>query len=353
MVIAQDKMSDVYARPPARFTPDGAVEVRASALGDCRRALWLHAAGLPVTDPPAPEALTVMETGNALEPVVLRAMERAGWTISPVDPAKPIEVSVELGPGLAATGHPDATGVMPLFDGEAVIEVKTRSPEAFKRWRTLGAERSHPSAAAQAAVYTLGVYGEHRDAVIACMDTGSRRWDYEVIPGDRLEAALRSAADRLASLTEHHALHGPDAEVLPERDFAAGSWQCNSCPFLTACRPGWQEEVANDERPGDDDPGQPLTDAQAQRALLAYEELHETARDIDREKQEQADALRRWLRQRGTDRASLPGRERVRTIRMVSARRYSVDHRRLNALLDPETRAEIVTEQVSTHLRVG
>ena len=66
------------------------------------------------------------------------------------------QVSVRVGPNMLVTGHPDATGVMPLFGGEAVVEVKTRGPEAFKRWRTLGAERSHPASVAQAGFYTLG-----------------------------------------------------------------------------------------------------------------------------------------------------------------------------------------------------
>ncbi|MCY3785819.1 MAG: hypothetical protein OXG47_03730, partial [bacterium] len=44
-----------------------------------------------------------------------------------------------------------------------------RGPEAFKRWRTLGAERSHPESVAQAACYSLGLYGECRDVVIATL----------------------------------------------------------------------------------------------------------------------------------------------------------------------------------------
>ena len=144
--------ADVSSRPNARFDGDGQLEIRASAAG------------------------------NALEPVVLRAMERAGWEVTPADPQDPQQVSVQVGPNMLVTGHPDATGVLPLFGGEAVVEVKTRGPEAFKRWRTLGGERSHPASVAQAAFYTLGTFGELRDAVIATMDTGSRQWDYEVIP---------------------------------------------------------------------------------------------------------------------------------------------------------------------------
>ena len=182
MTTTIDTKSDVYSRPNARFDGDGALEIRASAAGNCRRALWYEATGYPVTNPTTYESLTVLEAGNALEPVVLRAMERAGWEVTPADPIDPARVSVEVGPNLTVTGHPDATGVLPLFGGEAVIEVKTRGPEAFKRWQVMGAERSHPASVWQAAFYTLGCYGDMRDVVIAAMDTGSRQWDYEIIP---------------------------------------------------------------------------------------------------------------------------------------------------------------------------
>ena len=38
---------------------------------------------------------------------------------------------------------------------------------------------------------------------------------------------------------------------------------------------------------------------------------------------------------------------------MVTSRRYSVDYKRLNNLLDPDVRAEVVTENVSEYLRVS
>ena len=169
-----------YNRPMARITEEGKLEVRASALGRCRRALWYAATEQPITNPTSPESLTIMESGNALEPVVIRAMQRAGWTIHPIDRDAPTSVLVPLKDNLVVSGHPDATGLLPntnvsaidsfLFDDsppaegdELVIEVKTRGPEAFKRWQMLGAERSHPDSVAQAACYSLGLFGEHRD----------------------------------------------------------------------------------------------------------------------------------------------------------------------------------------------
>ena len=153
MATATDKKEQVYSRPKARFDGDGILEVRASAAGNCRRALWYEATGHTVTNPLSEESLTVLEAGNALEPVVLRAMRRAGWEVTPADAENPQEVSLRLGPNMLVIGHPDATGVAPLPDrgpGQAfggkpsVIEVKTRGPEAYRRWRTLGGGAQPP-----------------------------------------------------------------------------------------------------------------------------------------------------------------------------------------------------------------
>ena len=121
--------------------------MRASAATGCRRALWYAATG---HEPAAPDdaALTVLETGRALEPVVLAAMQRAGWEVTPEDATRPTGIVLQLIPAVKVTGHPDATGRLPLFGEEAVIEVKTRNPSAFKRWQALGAERSHPDSVA-------------------------------------------------------------------------------------------------------------------------------------------------------------------------------------------------------------
>ena len=346
--------ADVYSRPNARFDGDGQLEIRASAAGNCRRSLWYEATGYEVTNPKTEETLTVLEAGNALEPVVLRAMERAGWEVTPADPQDPQQVSVQVGPNMLVTGHPDATGVLPLFGGEAVVEVKTRGPEAFKRWRTLGAERSHPASVAQAAFYTLGTFGELRDAVIATMDTGSRQWDYEVIPAERVGQALERASEWLGQLGAHLVLNGPDPDALPERDYSVTDWQCKSCPFLAVCLPGMAAEAEGEPEPAEDaEPVEPVTDEEARNALHEYEDIQDTIREFEDEKKWVVEKLGIWLGQQGVKKAKLEGREKTRSVGMVTSRRYSVDYKRLNNLLDPETRAEIVTENVSEYLRVS
>ncbi len=360
-----------YNRPMAKFIGDR-LEVRASALGRCRRALWYSETEHRVTNPTSPESLTIMESGNALEPVVVRAMQRAGWAIQPADRELPKSVSVELGDHLVVSGHPDATGFLPktpaeimaidefLFDGErtltpdddpVVIEVKTRGPEAFKRWQTLGAERSHPDSVAQAACYSLGLFGEHRDVVIATLDTGSRKWDHEVVPAERVERAWNRTGGWLGSLADHLHANGPDPDILPDRDFEATDWQCRSCPYLDTCQP-----PIVDTSPAEasaDAPAEPVSDEEAQSALWHYEEIAELIKSLNADKRESLATLERWLTAQGVGKAHLDGRDKARTVGMVTTKRYKVDHKRLNSLLDPEQRAKIVTESRSEYLRVS
>ena len=357
--------AEVFSRPAARFDDDGNIEVRASSALGCRRALWYAATGYEPTNPPSDDSLTAMEAGNALEPVVTRAMERAGWKVNAADPQDPQQVAVRIGPNLLVTGHPDGTVRIPveedeappqlfLFEGEPmepaygdpmVVEIKTRGPEAFKRWRTLGAERSHPASVAQAALYTLGELGDLRDAVIATMDTGNRTWDYEVIPAVRLERALQDACAWLGDLAAHHVQNGPDPDALPDRDFSAASWQCRSCPFLAVCLPGAAAEDGTDE----DTEIEEVSDEEARDAVAAYAEAQESIKEPEKAKRSALDTLKAWMRRQGDSKATVGGR----TVTLVSSTRYSVNYRRLNELLDPEVRAEIVTENESEYVRVN
>ena len=360
---ALDAGAAVFSRPAARFDEDGNIEVRASAALGCRRALWYAATGYQPTNSPSEESLTAMEAGNALEPVVVRAMERAGWKVHPADPHDPQAMTVRVGPTLLVTGHPDATGRMPLPEDEAtaelqtllfgdttaygeelVVEVKTRGPEAFRRWQTLGAERSHPASVAQAAFYTLGTFDDLRDAVIATMDTGSRVWDHEVISADRLEKALQDACEWLGEMGAHHAQNGPDPDVLPDRDFSADSWQCRSCSFLDICLPGAAEVDVEEEIEGKE-----VSDQEAQDTVATYTEAQDAIREPEKKKRAALDTLKAWMRRTGDAKATVNGK----TVSIVRTTRYSVNYRKLNAVLDPEVRADIVMESESEYVRVS
>ena len=344
--------ADVYSRPAARFD-DGSLEIRASAVGNCRRALWYEATGHEPTNPRSEESLTVMEAGNALEPVVLRAMERAGWDVRPNDPLDPKRVTVDIGtdpvtgrgPGIKVTGHPDAIGR--LGDGDLMmVEVKTRGPEAFKRWQTLGAERSHPESVAQAGFYSLGVFHEPRDVAIATMDTGDRTWDCEVIPAERVERARQDAVERLGALAVHYHLYRADPSTLPDRDFPIGHWRCRSCPFLTKCSRGREADMFGDADERAE--GEPVSDQDARNAVDVYAEAQGSVKEPEKAKRAALDTLKAWMRRRGDAKATINGR----TVNLVTSKRYNVNYRKLNTLLDPKTRAEIVTESESEYVRV-
>ena len=355
--------AEVFSRPAAQINENGELVVRASAALGCRRALWYAATGYETTNPPSEESLTAMEAGNALETVVVRAMERAGWKASPADPQDPQGVAVRIGPNILVTGHPDGTVRLPLsedetpqmflFDDEPqapaygdamVVEIKTRGPEAFRRWRTLGAERSHPASVAQAAFYTLGEFGEMRDALIATMDTGNRTWDWERIPAERLEKALQDACAWLGELAAHHVQNGPEPDALPDRDFSANSWQCRSCPFLAVCLPG-SAEVDTEEEIEEKE----VTDEEASDAVAAYVEAQDALREPEKAKRGALDTLKAWMRRQGDAKATVNGR----TVSLVQTTRYSVNHRKLNELLAPDVRAEVVTESESEYVRVS
>ena len=162
---------------------------------------------------------------------------------------------------------------------------------------------------------------------------------------------MQDACDRLGELAEHLAVTGPDPKVLPDRDFTAGDWQCKSCPFLDTCLPGMAEIEEPEDEPAED--VEPVSDDEARAALREYETAQEMLKAVEEDKQWALGMLRTWLRQQGKDKAKLEGREKTRTVGMVKNTRYSVDHKRLNSLLDPETRATIVTENVSEYLRVS
>ena len=356
--------AEVFSRPAARFDADGNIEVRASAALSCRRSLWYAATNYEPTNPPSDESLTAMEAGNALEPVVVRAMERADWKVASADPHDPKQVAVRVAPNILVTGHPDGTVQLPLSEAEAppqpflfegepdapvygtpmVVEIKTRGPDAFKRWQTLGAERSHPAAVAQAAFYTLGEFGEVRPAVIATMDTGNRTWDWERIPADRLETALQDACAWLGELAAHHVQNGPDPDALPERDFTAESWQCRSCPFLDICLPGMAEASEETETEGKE-----VTDEEAKEAVAAYSEAQDSIKGPEKAKRAALDTLKAWMNRQGDTKATVNGR----TVSLVRTTRYTTNYQRLNELLDPGVRAEVVTESESEYVRVS
>ena len=253
-----DSKADVYSRPAARFDGDGNLEVRASAAGNCRRALWYAATGYEVTNPTTEESLTVLEAGNALEPVVLQAMARAGWEVTPADPQEPDagdgagrpQPRIGYGAGSAGDRPPRRHG------GHAPVRRR-----GGHRGQDQGAGGVQAVARAGRGAQPPGVGGPgrllHPGDLRGAAGRGDRHdghrqppvWDYEVIPAARVGKALERASEWLGQLAAHHVLHGADPDALPDRDFSAADWQCRSCPFLNVCLPGAAAEAEAAEEP--------------------------------------------------------------------------------------------------------
>ena len=98
--------------------------------------------------------------------------------------------------------------------------------------------------------------------------------------------------------------------------------------------------------------GAEVSEEDARMALAAYESASEAMRESKQARRQALDTLEAWLRKRGLDQATLPGPDRERSVELVQKTRRSVDYEKLNSALDPETRAEIVTERVWEFVRV-
>ena len=131
----------------------------------------------------------------------------------------------------------------------------------------------------------------------------------------------------------------------PKGTLPSSTWQCRSCPFLDICLPGAAEDDGTDEDTSDIEE---VSDEEARDAVAAYSEAQESIREPEKAKRAALDTLKVWMRRKGDAKAAVGDR----TVSLVQSTRYSVNYRKLNEALDPETRADIVTESESEYVRV-
>ena len=247
-------------RPDAVVTPSGKLEIRASAAyGTCRRRLWYTATGVPESNPPSEVALTRMDAGNVLEPVVFRAMARSGMETSAFynrRGARIPQVKMTLSTfgvlRVKITGTPDGKARHPQaragWDGWLLTEAKSRGDSRYRWIEKSGAILADRSAVAQVALYQHGLRGKEgiegkTPALLAYINVDSREWHHQVIPPEHLRWSLEKTAEWLAPLSEMlmtDAKH-PLGDTPPARDYDATEWQCRQCPFLDTCRPAEPE----------------------------------------------------------------------------------------------------------------
>ena len=92
-----------------------------------------------------------------------------------------------------------------------------------------------------------------------------------------------------------------------------------------------------------------VTDEEARDAVAAYSEAQESIKGPEKAKRAALDTLKAWMRRQGDTKATINGR----TVSLVRTTRYSANYRKLNELLDPEVRADVVTESESEYVRVS
>ncbi len=95
-----------------------------------------------------------------------------------------------------------------------------------------------------------------------------------------------------------------------------------------------------------------VSDDEARRALAAYESAGEARDQADQARRRALDTLGAWLRKRGLENAVLSGPNKERRVKIMRRTHRSVDYEKMEALLEPETRREIVTERVIEFVRV-
>ena len=64
---------------------------------------------------------------------------------------------------------------------------------------------------------------------------------------------------------------------------------------------------------------------------------------------QRSDTLKAWIRRQGDTKATVGGK----TVSLVQSTRYSTNYKKLNELLDPETRSDVVTASESEYVRVS
>ena len=95
-----------------------------------------------------------------------------------------------------------------------------------------------------------------------------------------------------------------------------------------------------------------VSDDEARQALAAYESAVEARDQADQARRRALDTLGAWLRTRGLENATLSGPNKERRVKIMRRISRSVDYEKLEALLEPEARAEIITERELEFVRV-
>ena len=203
--------------------------MHASKVGfPCDRNLWYAVNGHEEVI--SEKSQRTFDIGTALEPLVIKWLEKDGWEIEynpgSQDAEKKAVVKVSGG---NLVGHPDA--FVYWGDEILVIDIKTMNDRAFKLWRREGTLKKYPQYVDQLHVYAKGLLCENRNiqevkelAIVGVnKNTSEVHIDYFEYDENRMNEII-SRTERIFALDE-----------APETGENMQDWCCSYCGYKWIC----------------------------------------------------------------------------------------------------------------------
>ena len=315
------------------------MEMRMSAVGECMRRMSYEAMGLEKTDEIPIENQTLMLIGTYLEPLVKLLMGMDRWTINEEG-----AVRIRLG-WITLAGHPDGVGMHPdRTKGEpVVVEVKTRSDSLAHFCWLVGVERTHPEAVQQAALYSMALFGEVGDVVVATMGRDSGEYRTELIPAERAQIAYNNAIAFVNEVAEMVL-----SRQIPEPTLPKGDTICQSCPYRTLCG-----NAEKPEQPGASGLSPEEVVEELNKWIKANADAPKSSSPAAKEKKAAADTIKAHMLaiENLDDEIVVEGQKY--SLKVSSSTGVKIDMDAFNELVSPEVREQVVIPTVSHSMRIN
>ena len=233
--------TQLYERANALWTQEngGTIEIRASAVNNCSRALWYSLMGTPKSDPNSITTDTILKMGQALEPLALRQSAFINeWLYHPQQLPDILKLNVPLAPNYRITGIADA--IMGDQEGNIFpVEIKTRNERNFDQVVRRGNYQAKQEAVMQLAFYTKALHNviTGPDAYIVTLNRSTGALHQEAFSRITLEKVWLDIQQRVLQIAEHWqpAMDDPKEETLPPPEMPQNHWLCHYCEWKTTC----------------------------------------------------------------------------------------------------------------------
>ncbi len=316
---------------------DMSVKLRMSAIGECLRRLAYQSQGIEETDEIPIENQGKMLAGTYLEPMVKEMLRRDGWTVR-----EESAVAIPYG-WVTLTGHPDGIVVPPAQDVKpAILEVKVRDDSLARFAWKVGVERTHPETVQQAALYSMAVFGQVGDLVIATMARDSVEYKAERIPAFRAQKAFNDAVARVDDVVSM-----VFRREIPEPTLPAGDAHCRSCPFRSLCG-----NAEKDVNPGVGGMSDEEVNEQLQAWANATANAPKTTTPESKAKRAASDALKAHFIAIDSLENELEVEGQKYRLKVTPKPGVDIDMEAFNELVDPEIREQVVIEKVTHSMRI-